>query len=358
MANKSVYQDFDTDAVQHFGLEAAPSYGVASNTEVNTVLLTEDQTTYEKIGKIITTDTVDSTTFKACKKAFLLPRSPVSIDRVRAACKEHNIVLTNDYELADLLLTHDDIKERCEHGETIKSTLMLAKLWNYESFDDGNSAYSSSNVTHEYSKTTGNPVIYHDKIRDTVNRNNLSVLESIYDQWLITGLAVNLAYKIDMGTLSVIDVDTVVCESANKQELTEDVLKDLINQMKTTGDDLAIAGMMLPTIDYTKNYHLLWELAKQTEYKMYHFNRNKDIQYWVDKSNYDLFTRKSAQDMILWLEQEEKLDAVSFRYLEPLVRKEISIHNRDLYVFKVEVKPEYRKYLKIKLNEEDTKTKN
>lgn len=358
MANKSVYQDFDTDAVLHFGLEAAPNYGVASNTEVNTVLLTEDETTYEKIKNIITTDTVNSTTFKTCKKAFLLPRSPVSIDRVRAACKEHNIVLTNDYETADLLLTHGDINERCEHGETIKSTLMMAKLWNYESFDDGNSAYSGSTLTHNYSKTTGNPVIYHDKIKDTVNRFSLSVLESIYDQWLITGLAVNLAYKIDIGTVQVIDVDTVVCESANKQELTEDVLRDLVNQMNSSSDDLAIAGMMLPTIDYTKNYHLLWELAKQTEYKMYNFNRNKDIQYWIDKSNFDRFARFSAQDMILWLEQEDRLDPTSFRHLEPLVRKEISIHNRDLYVFKVEVKPEYRKYLKLITNEENTKTGN
>ena len=55
----------------------------------------------------------------------------------------------------------------------------------------------------------------------------------------------------------------------------------------------------------------------------------------------------SAQDMILDLEKEEKLDSESFRYLEPIVRKEISIHNRDLYVFKVQVKPEYRKYLKV-----------
>ena len=50
--------------------------------------------------------------------------------------------------------------------------------------------------------------------------------------------------------------------------------------------------------------------------------------------------------MILWLESKGKLDTVSFRYLEPIVRKEISIHNRDLYTFKVAVKKEYQKYLK------------
>jgi len=49
--------------------------------------------------------------------------------------------------------------------------------------------------------------------------------------------------------------------------------------------------------------------------------------------------------MILWLEKENKLDGESFRYLEKIVRQDISIHNRDLYTFKVSVKSEYKKYL-------------
>jgi hypothetical protein len=52
--------------------------------------------------------------------------------------------------------------------------------------------------------------------------------------------------------------------------------------------------------------------------------------------------------MILWLEEEGKLDTTTFRYLEPIVRREISIHNRDLYTFKVAVKKEYQQYLKNK----------
>jgi hypothetical protein len=55
--------------------------------------------------------------------------------------------------------------------------------------------------------------------------------------------------------------------------------------------------------------------------------------------------------MIIWLRENNLLTSRAFRYLEPIVRKEIQIHNRDLYVFKVEVKPEYREYLKIKQNE-------
>jgi len=47
MANKSVYQDFDTDALTYFGLEKDTVYGVLSSSgEVNKVLCTQDQTTY------------------------------------------------------------------------------------------------------------------------------------------------------------------------------------------------------------------------------------------------------------------------------------------------------------------------
>ena len=50
--------------------------------------------------------------------------------------------------------------------------------------------------------------------------------------------------------------------------------------------------------------------------------------------------------MIKWLEEKELLNVKSFRYLEPIVRKEITINNRELYTFKVAVKKEYQKYLK------------
>ena len=76
------------------------------------------------------------------------------------------------------------------------------------------------------------------------------------------------------------------------------------------------------------------------------FSRNKDVQYWYDKSNFYDISRRNAQDMIQWLEEEGKLCKQSFRYLEPICRKEIHISNRDLYVFKVQVKKEYLKYMK------------
>jgi hypothetical protein len=346
MASKSVYQKYNTDALDHFGLETASYYGVVSSSGVDTVLFTDSETTYDKVKDLLKTNTLTGTSFKNKKKAFLLPKSPVSLDRVRAACKEHKITLTNDYELADVIITHDAFSQRFEHGETIKSTVMMGKFWNYHTAVD--SGGPSKNFVDKYIETTGYEVLIDSKAEeDSIRRYNCSNGESLYDSWMITGMALDLAYKIDLGELDTIDVDTVVSESANKQELTEDLMRTLITQVSSYNEeDQSMAAMILPTIDYTKNHHLLWQFAQECGHKMYNFNRNKDVQYWLGASNFMKMHNMNAQSMIQWLEKEELLSSDNFRYLEPIVRKEITIYNRDLYVFKVEVKPEYRKYLK------------
>jgi len=345
MASKSVYQEYNTDALDHFGLETASYYGVVSSSGVDTVLFTDSETTYDKVKDLLKTNTLSGTSFKNKKKAFLLPKSPVSLDRVRAACKEHKITITNDYEAADLIISHSDFSQRFEHGETIKSTVMMGKFWNYHTAVD--SGGPSKNFVDEYFETTGYEILIDTKSEDHIRIYGCSNGESLYDSWMITGMALDLAYKIDLGELDIIDVDTVVSESANKQELTEDLMRTLITQVSSYNEeDQSMAAMVLPTIDYTKNHHLLWQLAQECGHKMYNFNRNKDVQYWLSASNFMKMHNMNAQSMIQWLEKKELLSSENFRYLEPIVRKEITIYNRDLYVFKVEVKPEYRKYLK------------
>jgi len=345
MASKSVYQDYNTDAVEHFGLQAAPYYGVVSSNSVETALFTDSESTYNKIRDILQTGNLDASKLSTKKKAFVLPKSPVSLDRVKAACKEHKITLTNNYEVADLIITHDGCSERFDHGETIKSTVMMAKVWNYHTAID--SGCSSKNFVDEYIETSGNEIILDEKADSIVSRYGCSNGESLYDSWMITGMALNIAYLIDTGEIDVIDVETVVNESAYKQELTESLMKDLIRQIDSYDeDDNNIAAMMLPTLDYNKNHHLLWKFSQEVGHKMYKFNRNKDVQYWLDVSNLGKFQNFNAESMIQWLEKQDLLCSENFRYLEPIVRKDITIYNRDLYVFKVEVKPEYRKYLK------------
>tara|TARA_R110000868_G_scaffold5366_4_gene32670 strand:+ start:1260 stop:2282 length:1023 start_codon:yes stop_codon:yes gene_type:complete len=340
MASKSVYQSYDTTALNHFGLDSAPYYGMLSSNVIEEVLLTQDETTFLKIRDILTYSTEDSTTFKTKKKAFVLPKCNISLDRIKSALKEHGISVTNDYELADLIITHDDIYERFENGENIKSTILIAKLWNYQTLKETNGSLLALDNYH-------GDVIYDSNVSSKVRYYNCTTGESLFDEWMVTGMAVNLAHKIDGGLVGTIDADTVIYESANKQVLDETLLEDIQKYLSSYSDeDRAIAAKVIPTIDYQQNYHLLWQFAQDAEYSMRNFNRDKDVQYWLEQSNFNKFYRKSAHDMILWLEVNEKLNSTNFKYLEPIVRQEIHISNRDLYVFKVQVKPEYLKYIK------------
>ncbi len=343
MANKSVYQDFDHDALTYFGLETDPTYGLVSTSGVDKVLCTQDQTTYERIHSILTVPTEDDQTFRTKKKAFILPKCSVSQDRLKAALKEHGITVTNNYELADLIIGHDDISgHRLSNAENIPTTIMMTKIWNYETtFGDSNGLGVLKTIS-----DSGLECIITAKITDKVRYYDIDIEESLYDVWMVTGMALNLAHIIDTTDVSVIDPETVLHASASKMTLDEQLLSDLKTQLNSYSDDKSLALKIIPTIDYKKNYHLLWQFAQDCSSITYADNRDKDLQYWIEASNFNNLTRKSAQDMILWLEQQDKLDRVTFRYLEPIVRREISIHNRDLYTFKVAVKKEYQKYLK------------
>lgn len=347
MANKSVYQDFDTDALTYFGLEQDTIYGVLSGSnEVNKVLCTQDQTTYDKINTILTVPTEDDQTFRTKKKAFILPKCNVSQDRLKAALKEHGITVTNDYELADLIIGHEDIStHRLENADNIPSTVMMNKLWNYETTKGRASATHSKEVA---IYNSGLEVILTPKLTESVRYYDLDIETSLYDEWMLTGMAINLAHIIDTTDVSVIDPETVLHASANKMILDEQLLADLKVQLDSSryNEDRILALKIIPTICYKTNYHLLWQFAQDCSMITYADNRDKDLQYWIDASEFTKLERRSAQDMILWLDSKDKLDTVSFRYLEPIVRREISIHNRDLYTFKVAVKKEYQKYLK------------
>jgi len=342
--SKSVYQTFEQLALEHFDLETAPEYGVVSNSsgDVETIITTDSENTYNKIRDVISTPNQFSINPK-WKKAFLLPKSPVSIDRVRSALKEHGIILTNDVNAADLILTHDDFYNRFGNGDTIYSTCMMGKLWNYEAFKDNT---VGSSKMKNYINDFDRPIIYDDKCMNWFKMWSINTYETLYDTWMLTGMSVNMAHSIEIGTLDVMDVNDCLHASANKLILDEQLLKDITMQVQSHNeDDYSIAGKILPTIDYKTNLHFLWKLAQDINGQMWKYSRNKDVQYWGDQANISDLNYRSAEEMILWLDEEDLLTTEYFRYLEPLVRKDISIHNRDLYVFKIQVKPEYRKYL-------------
>tara|TARA_R110002012_G_scaffold71656_6_gene183626 strand:- start:1770 stop:2183 length:414 start_codon:yes stop_codon:yes gene_type:complete len=134
-------------------------------------------------------------------------------------------------------------------------------------------------------------------------------------------------------------------QSATKVELTQQLLDDIVSLISSGGEDLTMVAAILPTIDYEKNYYLLWQLSQQIGYNLYQFNRNKDVQYWIRVSKIQDYQHYNALDMIKYLEKKEKLDKKTFCHLEPIVRKNIRIENRELYTFRVEIKPEYKKLM-------------
>ncbi|MBE18161.1 MAG: hypothetical protein CMH79_05315 [Nitrospinae bacterium] len=348
MANKSIYQEYNQDALDHFGLDEHTSdYGVCSNSSgvIETIKCTEDVTSFENIKNILETETIKSITTE--KRAFIIPKCPISGDRIKAALKEAGVVVTNDFTAADLVVTHHNVEKYYRNGDNIQSTILMGKLWNYDVFKD--CRYMTSG--REYVAETDNGIIYDDKVSEFFNSYNIDIHETMYESWMISGLAVNLAHRIDTEGLSVMEADSVLNSSATKTVLTEDMVELLTTQINSYNDeDQQLGAKILPTIDYTQNYHLLWDLAQKINGSLYKFNRNKDVKYWEKVSNIADHAYRSAEDMILWLEDNELLTIDSFRYLEPIVRKEIQIHNRNLYVFKVQVKPEYRKFLKRETN--------
>ena len=109
MANKSVHQKYNSDALDYFGLAGSPRMGLLVNQMVEEVLVTQDVTTYEKVYSLLSTPTETAETFINKKKAFILPRCSVSQDRIKASLNEHGIKVTNDYSQADLIVGHSEI---------------------------------------------------------------------------------------------------------------------------------------------------------------------------------------------------------------------------------------------------------
>ena len=60
---------------------------------------------------------------------------------------------------------------------------------------------------------------------------DLDIEDSLYDSWMLTGMAINLAHIIDTTDVSVIDPETVLHASATKMTLDKQLLSDLKTQL-------------------------------------------------------------------------------------------------------------------------------
>ena len=338
------------EQLEDFGLDGQPVYQVAlsrQSWDMGQAIFCNLNNTYKVFQKYFEheIDVVDLTQYK---KAFILPGCPVSLPRLKEALKEHGITVTNDVNKTDFFVTHDNYGQYHCDGESIRTNSMLFKAMNYEAMDISVSEgladrHSEKNVDANI------PIVFDAKIAETYSRNSIDYDEDLYESYVFTPLAVQIAYRIRHEQIPVIKAETCLNESANKTVLDNQLMDDMIRMIKDgSPEEQELVKKMMPAIDYRKKKHLIWNMAREASGYMYIFNRDKDMNYWMDKSNFNRYSRATAEGMIQFLEEEECLDSESFRYLEPIVRKEIVISNRELYTFKVQVKEEYRKYLKPK----------
>ena len=340
MAKKTVFQPIDKLSLETFNIEDSKTYGIWKNkyaNEIEEVIITESVVAYSKLRDTIETETTND--LSNFKKAFVLPLCSVSADRIKLALKEHSIGVTNDYEEADFIVSHNYFYDTLSSGGSLKTTLMMYDLTNY---------YTCNSIN-TLAEDFPYPVLYDDRIKADYPSYNQDTESAPYNSYVITGLALNIGHKIKNGELAVVDVDTVLDSSANKQTLTAQLVDD-ITAMMNSHDDRNMAAALLPTIDFNSEYELLWQLAQNIGNEEYQFNRNKDVAYWWDNSNIRELKRMNAEEAILYYENKGVLNNKIFKYFEPICRQEIYISNREMYTFTVQVKPEYRKLLTTKDN--------
>jgi hypothetical protein len=346
MANKSVYQNYDQHVLDYFGI-THPTYVGLRLAQGDTIkVLTTDE--YDVVNtnvlSALSTSNLDSTSFKSKKKGFLLPGSTTTIPRVKYALKEQGIVLTNDYEEADFIITHDKVKQRFLQLEVINSTALIADCSLKQVIINTNTHHSNVQLWIDENNL---PVILDDRIRKEILHNRYFQMENkkMYNTMLLTGMALNIAMMVQNGTLDVVDLLTVIESSNNIQPITIETIRDIERLVNSSSDDdIALAAMILPTIDTYSKKHLLWTLYNLIKNKLYKFNRIKDVQDWLKRFDYYQYN-KIAGRFIQHLHENEELDKESFLYLEEFARKDINIDNREIYKFKVEIHPDYEQYL-------------
>jgi hypothetical protein len=340
MAKKTIFQPIDIEKYKDLGCITEDNttriFGIPTNTDADNIqdmLHTDSFDDWCEIQGTLENPTTDKLT--GFKKAFIVPGINMSADRLKAALKEHDIHVTNDYELADVMVTDEYVAD--SHDSTFRTTKMLHHKTNMYMVNDG--------PAEDYFEETDQWMIWCDKINS--NLHNCDYESAPYDFYGISGLAIELAHRIKVtGDLDVVDTETVMNSSTSIQQLTPELIEQL-EGMANSHDDKELMFKLLPSIDYESEPALLWILFGKLNSEInYGYSRNKDVDWWKEKANFDKLHNMNAEHAIKYFEEKGKMDAKNFKILEPLCRQEISIHNRELYSFTVQLKPEYRKYLK------------
>ena len=341
MASKNVHDGSITaETLDYLGFTDMCTVGLATSSEIVDVYLSESKSQWQEIINLLETETTSD--LSTVKRAFILPMHNVSTERLKASLKEHNITVTNDYEKADFIIPHTNFYDAYTNIPHIPQTKMMFKLSN------GYYCHDHRPLTNDYHDRTGNDVILESRSQDNNYQHNMNYESAPFDSFIFSSMALELASLVQNGEIEVIKTDTILNQSANRVPITEQLIADITkmaDNYSATDDDIEMAGKIIPTIDPTGEPYLLYTSASMLDNVSHKFNRNKDVMYWMDKHDIHRLSRISAESAIKYFEESGQLDSRCFKALEVKCREQIQINNRELYTFKVQVKPEYRKYM-------------
>jgi len=341
MASKNVHDgEFPDQAAIDLGFEDGNEVGFVCR-HVETLYLSESAAMYNKIENLLSTETTSDLT--TVKRAFILPMHNVSSDRIKASLKEHKITITNDYEKADFIVPHNNFYDDYSQTANIPATKLMFKLSN------GYFCNNHRTIVNDYYDDTENNVILDKRSLGDAYQYNIEYSSAPYDSYCFSKMVLTLADLVEKGELQVVNTDTILNQSANRVPMTEELMEDLkkmADNYSASEEEIEMAGKIIPTIDPTGEPYMLYKYATDFLDDISHkYSRNKDVQYWYDKHNISYLSRLNAEQAIRHFDESGKLDSRCFRALEVKCRNEIQIYNRELYTFKVQVKPEYRKYM-------------
>ena len=342
MASKNIHHsEISPELIEDLGFTDSVTVGfMMNNLDIEDVQLSESVSQYDKIKDLLTTETTNDLT--TVKRAFVLPMHNVSTDRLKAALKEHKISITNDYEKADFIIPHTNFYDSYTSLANIPQTKLMFKLSNGYYSNDHRVA-----VTDYYEKH-GNNVILEKRSLGDAYQHNIDYTSAPYDSFVFSNMALALADLVNNSHLEVVETDTILNQSANRVPMTEELMEDItkmIDGYSVSDEEYEMAGKIIPTIDPTGEPYLLYSYSEFLNRNSHNYNRNKDVLYWMEKHDIYRLSRMNAEQAIKYFEEEGQLDSRCFRALEVKCREQIQIYNRELYTFKVQVKPEYRKYM-------------
>lgn len=343
MGKKKSFIDIDDSILNHFSLELGDRHGLLASNEHCSIYVNDDITSWEKIVDKLKSSTYDIDNHSGKKRAFILNRSEVTVDRIKSACKEHSITITNDIDKADLLLTHSAVGSAYRDSDPVRSNELAFKLWNYDTTTYSDNGCSLSKKINDLGED-GIPTIVDVELKNALS-HDFEYGSTLLEGWCLTGLALKMAYLIDTSQLETLSIENVLSASATKSVLDQSLLDSLVAMLKSyDDDDKQMAKKIIPTIDKTKNIHLIWELISEVGWEIDRLTRDKDVKYWYNNGPEEYY-HLNPEEMILKLSEDGKtMDKKTFMHFESLCRKEIQISNRELYVFKVKLKKEFRHY--------------